>query len=154
VATATKHFAEARKLYEELAAEAPNDRAVQARLAEVTLWCGAHGEAVERLRLGLDADFRQPALWRTYVDAAGGAPNLTAAQLKLLLRVADEPPPVEEREARTRYLSRLAWAVLREGERTHDVALQARAAGLLDQARGLDARDAATRRELASVLVA
>jgi tetratricopeptide (TPR) repeat protein/cellulose synthase/poly-beta-1,6-N-acetylglucosamine synthase-like glycosyltransferase len=154
VAAGTRHFAEARKLYEELVAEAPGDRAVQARLAEATLWCGGHAEAVERLRLVLDADFQQPSLWRSYVDAVASAPTLTDVQLKLLLRIADETTPVEEKEARTRYLSRLAWALRREGDRCRDANLRARADTFLNEAVALGSEDAATQRELAGVLVA
>lgn len=154
VLAATQHFKEAQGLYEELAKAAPRDAAVQADLAEVTLWAGAPAAALERLRPLLEADVRQARLCRSFVDAAAGVPALTEPQLHLLQRLAEGPLPVEGPTDQALYLSRLSWSLWREGERLRQPALRTRAETLLDKALALKPADAKARQELAGVLVA
>jgi tetratricopeptide (TPR) repeat protein/cellulose synthase/poly-beta-1,6-N-acetylglucosamine synthase-like glycosyltransferase len=154
VLVATQHFTEAHALYEELSRENPADRSLQSALAEATLWIGNHAQAVERIEKLLLADFKKPALWRSFIDAAAGSPTLTEAQRNLLLRVAAEPPPVTDPDGRALYLSRLAWVFQREAERSNELSLHEKAVVLLDQALAAGPKDAKARRELAGVLVA
>ncbi len=149
---ATGRLAEALPWFEGLAAANPNDQELRARLALVTVWSGAYAKGLERLTPLLQADFRQPALWTAFVDAASGAPSMTSEQVDLALRIAAGPIPVEGEEAQTLFLSRLAWALIREGQRTKSEAWQLDANKLLDQAMKRAPRGPKTRRELAGVL--
>ncbi len=149
---ATGRLAEALSWFEELAAANPNDPELRARLALVTVWSGAYAKGLERLTPLLQADFPQPILWRAFVDASSGAPRMTDEQVRLALRIAAEPIPVRGEEAQTLFLSRLAWALLREGQRTKTEAWQAEANELLDGAVKRTPHDPNARKELAGVL--
>src|SRR5262249_29673116 len=72
--------------------------------------------------------------------------TMTRPQVQLGLRIAARPVP-ESAPDKAAYLSRLAWALQREGE--HD-----RAVELLDKAVALQPKEPATRQELAGVLMA
>ena len=149
---ATGRLGEALPWFEELAAANPNDPELKTRLALVTVWAGAYAKGLERLTPILQADFRQSALWSTFVDAASGAPSMTDEQVELALRIVAEPIPAQGEEAQTLFLSRLAWALLREGRRTKTEAWQAQANELLDRAVKRTPHDSEVRKELAGVL--
>ncbi|HVS37471.1 MAG TPA: tetratricopeptide repeat protein [Gemmataceae bacterium] len=149
---ATGRLGEALPWFEELAAANPNDVELQTRLAQVTVWAGAYAKGLERLTPLLESDFQRPDLWPTFVDAASGAPSMTTAQVDMALRIAKGPIPVEGDDAQALFLSRLAWALLREGQRAKTDAWQAEANGLLDKAVKLHPHESPTRRELAGVL--
>jgi tetratricopeptide (TPR) repeat protein/cellulose synthase/poly-beta-1,6-N-acetylglucosamine synthase-like glycosyltransferase len=149
---ATQRLGEALPWFEELAAANPNDLELQARLALVTVWSGAYAKGLERLTPLLQRDFQQPALWTAFADAASGAPLMTAEQAELALRIAATPATVRGDDAETLFLSRLAWALLREGQRTKTEAWREEANQLLDRAVKQAAHQPTTRRELAGVL--
>jgi cellulose synthase/poly-beta-1,6-N-acetylglucosamine synthase-like glycosyltransferase/predicted Zn-dependent protease len=132
-------------LFEKLTAEAPKDRALQVRLAEVTLWSGAYDHALDRFHALLEAQFEHPELWRNYIDAAASAAGtLTEAQTRMTIRIHDRRAAVE---IKVEYLSRMAWVMIRLKETT-------RAEKLLDRALSLKPTDPAVRKELAGVLAA
>ena len=148
VLTAAQQFAEAKTLLEELAKDDPTDPTLAGRLAQTTLWGGDPAGALTQLHQALTANFDQPGLWPSYIDAAAALTGgtLTPDQLRMALRIAERPLPKEAPD-QALYLSRLAWVLHREGEKV-------RAAELLDQAVALDPKDPKTRRELAGVLTA
>ncbi len=115
---------EALPWFEELAAANPNDLELRIRLALVTVWSGAYAKGLERLTPLLQADFQQPGLWATFVDATSGAPRMTDEQVQMAMRIAAGPIPVQGEDAQMLFLSRLAWALLREGQRTKTDAWQ------------------------------
>jgi tetratricopeptide (TPR) repeat protein/cellulose synthase/poly-beta-1,6-N-acetylglucosamine synthase-like glycosyltransferase len=140
--------------FENLARAYPKDAELQMRLAEVTVWSGAYDRGIDRVAHLLEDDFKRKGLWHSYVDAAAGVSTMTEAQIELALRLADEPFPMEGDAARTTYLSRLAWALHREGERRHRTTWQVRVLDLLKRAMRIDSRDLDARRELAGMLTA
>jgi len=71
--------------FEEFGGGNPKDAELQVRLAQVTVWSGAYAKGLDRLEKVLNADFQQPVLWPTYVDAASGAPSMTETQRELAL---------------------------------------------------------------------
>ncbi len=154
VLTAVQRFAESRALLEALAKDHPKDVALQGDLARVSLWAGNPAEALSRVQAILESDFQQPELWRTYADAASRVPELNPKQTDVALRIANQPTPQMGKEDEALYLSRLGWALYREGERTKTPALRNRSGVLLDRAVALQPKDPKAREELAGVLVA
>jgi tetratricopeptide (TPR) repeat protein/cellulose synthase/poly-beta-1,6-N-acetylglucosamine synthase-like glycosyltransferase len=152
VLVATGRWEVALPWFEELAAADLKDLELQARLAQVTVWSGNYVKGLGRLAVLLEADFEQRSLWQTYVDAAASVPAMTEDQTKLAVRIAEAPIPVEGDTARVLFLSRLAWALLREGQRTRTEAWHGKADSLLDQALKLRPNDPRVRIELAGVL--
>jgi predicted Zn-dependent protease/cellulose synthase/poly-beta-1,6-N-acetylglucosamine synthase-like glycosyltransferase len=140
-----KDYPEALTLLEKLAHDLPQDRALQVRLAEVTLWSGGHDKALARYQALLEVRFDQPELWRGYADAAASAGQLTAEHARVAARIADQAVAGEAKDAV--FLTRLAWVLhrLKEAER---------AGALLDRAVALRPQDPAARKELAGVLAA
>ena len=148
VLAAAGRFADALPWTDELAKANPADADLQRRFAEVALGAGAYDRVAERLTPMLDGNFDQPPLWLPFVDAVAGMKRgaVTPTQVKLLGRLAARPVPDAVAD-KALYLSRLAWALHREG--------QTEAAGpLLEQAVALAPKDAKTRRELAGLLTA
>jgi tetratricopeptide (TPR) repeat protein/cellulose synthase/poly-beta-1,6-N-acetylglucosamine synthase-like glycosyltransferase len=154
VLTAVQRFPEARALLEGLAKDYPKNIALQGDLARVSLWAGNPAEALARLQTILETDFQQPELWRSYADAASVVPELNPKQTDLALRIADQPTPRVSKPEDAVFLSRLGWALYREGERTKTPTLRSRAGVLLDRAVALQPKDAKAREEIAGVLVA
>jgi predicted Zn-dependent protease len=132
-------------LIEKQARTAPQDRRLQVRLAEVTLWSGDYDQAVARFQALLDEDFDQPPLWRCYVDAAASTEMLlTENHARMVLRIHERRAGVE---TRVEYLSRLAWVLFRLKELP-------KVEKLLDRALSLHPTEPAVRKELAGVLAA
>ncbi len=146
VLLATKRFSDALAMLEPLAKEAPDDPSAQALLAQATFWAGKTSLAMPRLYALLEKDFEQPSLWSTFVDAAGASKGLLAKQRSMLSRLVDKPAPDTGTDPAL-YWSRLAWVLHREGFADKSKTVLARALAL-------EPRDAATRLELAGVLVA
>jgi cellulose synthase/poly-beta-1,6-N-acetylglucosamine synthase-like glycosyltransferase/predicted Zn-dependent protease len=131
--------------FQKRAGEEPDDRQLQVRAAEVTLWSGAHDQALGRFQALLEDQFDQPALWRAYIDAAAGVEGrYTPEQARLVQRLYDR---FAGAEARPEYLSRLAWVLFRLKE-------TAKVERLLDRTLALKPTEPAVRRELAGVLAA
>jgi predicted Zn-dependent protease/cellulose synthase/poly-beta-1,6-N-acetylglucosamine synthase-like glycosyltransferase len=139
-----KDYPQALALLRRLAQTDPQDTGLAVRLAEVTLWSGDHDGALGRFQALLKVDFDQPRLWPGFVDAAAGAPRLTAEQARLARRIADR---AAGSSAGPQYLARLAWVL-------HRLKEPARARALLDQAVALKPVEPAARRELTGVLAA
>jgi tetratricopeptide (TPR) repeat protein len=132
-------------LFEKLGRAAPQDRQLQVRLAELSLWSGDYNRALVRFQALLDDDFEQRQLWRSYVDAAASAEMpLTQAHRRTALRLYER---MATAETKVEYLSRLAWMLYRLKE-------TARVEKLLDRAMSLRPTEAAVRKELAGVLAA
>jgi tetratricopeptide (TPR) repeat protein len=132
-------------LFEKLGREAPQDRQLQVRLAELSLWSGDYNRALVRFQTVLDEEFEQRQLWRSYVDAAASAEMpLTEAHRRTALRLYEW---MATAETKVEYLSRLAWVLNRVKE-------TARVEKLLDRAVSLRPTEAAVRKELAGVLAA
>jgi len=154
VLVATGRLSEGLSWFEDLARTFPQNRDFQIRLAEVTVWAGEYVRGLERLEKVLGADLMPRSLWHTFVDAASSAPTLTASQVEVALRLAKGPLPLQGVSGQTLYLSRLAWSLFREGERTKSAVSLAPVQGLLDRALQLQPRDPPVRRELAGMLTA
>jgi tetratricopeptide (TPR) repeat protein len=154
VLVATGRLPEALRWFEDLAATSPNSRALQVRLAEVTVWAGQYERGLERVARLLDADETQRNLWPTFVDAASSAKTMTDKQVELARRLAAAPVPIEGAEAQMLYLSRLSWVLLREAKRLKPEEAPPLINALLDQALRLRAPQTQARRELAGVLTA
>jgi cellulose synthase/poly-beta-1,6-N-acetylglucosamine synthase-like glycosyltransferase/tetratricopeptide (TPR) repeat protein len=157
-----KEYKESQKIFEELAAQDPSNSSYAVRLAEVALWSGDATRALERYEALLRKDFRQPALWVGFVDAAAASPHLDPAQITLAQAVRDAAADGEHRttaalEALRRdnhewdevpFLTRLAWVVI---EHLKD---PQQAQVLLDRAVALKPTQPDRRKELAGVLAA
>jgi cellulose synthase/poly-beta-1,6-N-acetylglucosamine synthase-like glycosyltransferase/tetratricopeptide (TPR) repeat protein len=140
-----KDYPEALALLEQLARDDPGDPELPVRLAEVTLWSGAYDKALTRFQALLEAKFDQPELWRSFVDAAAGAPQLTDAHAGLAVRIYERTDAEEAKDVV--FLARLAWVLQRVKE-------TAKASALLDRAVVLRPPGPAARKELAGVLAA
>jgi cellulose synthase/poly-beta-1,6-N-acetylglucosamine synthase-like glycosyltransferase/predicted Zn-dependent protease len=140
-----KDYPEAISLMERLASESPQDTELAVQLAELTLWSGDHEKAAARIQALLDASFEQPALWRAFVDAAAGLPQLADPQAALIMRIYERVASAESSDVTL--LARLAWLVYRARE-------PGKAGTLLDRAIALRPRDEGVRRELAGTLAA
>ena len=151
---AAHRFNEALAIYEDLVRLYPHDAELRIRLAELTLWSGANGRAVGRFEELLQTDADQPRLWRGFVDAASGATSLTPSQARLVLRLAEKPPEFADADEEAAYLSRLAWALVRDADRDKPDERWERAKALLTRAVAAQPRDPKVRRELAGVLAA
>jgi predicted Zn-dependent protease/cellulose synthase/poly-beta-1,6-N-acetylglucosamine synthase-like glycosyltransferase len=153
VLAGTGHSAEARALYEDLARANPRSGEIQIALAEVELGASAWPKALEHLESVAETEAKLPHWRQLFVDAAAGADTLTAPQARLLLQIADGPAPGDAKQ-QALYLSRLSWALVREGKRENAPALGIRARALLDKAMALEPSDARVRQELTGVLLA
>jgi predicted Zn-dependent protease len=145
ILTWKKDYPEALALMQKLAEEDPTDAELPLRIAELTLWSGDYAKALARLQALLEAKFNQPELWRSFVDAAASAPQLTDAQVGLAVRIAEQAAVKETKDAA--FLARLAWLLYRAKE-------PAKAGSLLDRAMALKPKDTGVRRELAGTLAA
>src|SRR5262249_27379468 len=76
VLTGRKQFAEATRLYQELAAAHPDDATIPLKLAELALATGEYDIALARYQERLDKNVNQPAVWKSYIDAAASAKKL------------------------------------------------------------------------------
>jgi cellulose synthase/poly-beta-1,6-N-acetylglucosamine synthase-like glycosyltransferase/predicted Zn-dependent protease len=151
---ATGRLKEGLRWFEDLVEASPGNRELLLRRAEVTVWAGDFALGLDRVEQVLGSNLEPHSLWHTFVDAASSSQALSPAQLEIACRLADQPVPEQATEARTAYLSRLAWAIFREAERAHSTARQPTVTRLLDEALRLHARDRALRLELAGVLTA
>jgi tetratricopeptide (TPR) repeat protein/cellulose synthase/poly-beta-1,6-N-acetylglucosamine synthase-like glycosyltransferase len=140
-----KDYAEALTLFEKLAQDDPKDAELPLRLAEVTLWSGDHDKALFRFQALLEANFDQPELWPSYVNAAAGAHKLDARQVDLAAQIGEKALAEESKDVAL--LTRLAWVL-------HRLKADAKAGSLLDRAVALQPPDPAIRKELAGVLAA
>ncbi|HJT76247.1 MAG TPA: tetratricopeptide repeat protein, partial [Gemmataceae bacterium] len=132
-------------LMQKLAAESADDRSLQVRAAEVTLWSGSYEDALKRFGALLDEQFDQPELWRPYIDAAASTEGgFTTAQARVIDRIHERRAAVENK---AEYLSRLAWVLYRLKETP-------KVEKLLDRALALKPEEPSVRRELAGVLTA
>jgi cellulose synthase/poly-beta-1,6-N-acetylglucosamine synthase-like glycosyltransferase/tetratricopeptide (TPR) repeat protein len=132
-------------LVEKLAREAPKDRRLQVRLAEMTLWSGDFDKALGYFQGILEDQFEQPELWRSYIDAAASSTvALTKAHRRMAVRLYDLRSALE---FRVEYLCRLAWVFhrLREVPKVN---------ALLDRALALRPTEGVARKELAGMLAA
>jgi predicted Zn-dependent protease/cellulose synthase/poly-beta-1,6-N-acetylglucosamine synthase-like glycosyltransferase len=132
-------------LFDQLARITPDDPELPVRQAEVTLWSGAHDEALARYQALLDAHFEQRALWPGYAAAASSARELTDAQHRTFLRIAGQLTAEDSKEGV--FLGRVAWVLHRLEEPEQAGALADRAAQALPD-------EPAARKELAGVMAA
>lgn len=142
--------------FEDLAGKSPDDLELQARLGEVTVWAGKFELGLARLEGVFKIEFNRPNQWRPYVDGSSSAAKMTEDQVKFLLRIADQPSPIPESErgARVLYLSRMAWALWREGDRTLHAEWVTRANQLLSDALAMKPDTPKVLFELAGTLTA
>lgn len=143
--TAAGNFQSALPIYEEIVKDHPESTEFLLPLANVTLWCKKYDLALARFQPLLEADFEQPKVWESFIDSASSAADVTPAQIKIALRIADQP--IIRASDNVAILSRLAWVLLRGNETK-------RANELLDRAIALKPETASIRRELAGVLTA
>jgi cellulose synthase/poly-beta-1,6-N-acetylglucosamine synthase-like glycosyltransferase/predicted Zn-dependent protease len=154
VLVATGRLKEGLRWLEDLVEAFPGNRELLLRRAEVTVWAGEYALGLNRVEQVFGSNLEPHSLWHTFVDAAASAPSLSPAQMDIACRLADQPVPVQATGARTAYLSRLAWALYRESERSHATARLPTVNRLLDEALRLHPSDRALRLELAGVLTA
>jgi tetratricopeptide (TPR) repeat protein len=145
VLTWKKDYPQALALMTKLAEADKTDTELPLRLAELMLWSGDYDKALERFQGLLEANFDQPALWHSFVDAAASAREVTDAQRALALRIGERTIAAESRDAA--FLARVGWLLYRAGEST-------KATVLLDQAVALHPQEPGVRRELAGTLAA
>jgi tetratricopeptide (TPR) repeat protein/cellulose synthase/poly-beta-1,6-N-acetylglucosamine synthase-like glycosyltransferase len=138
-----KRYAEAGKLYEELAGAYPDDPAIPLRLAELALWSEDYDTALARYQELLDKIPDQPALWRGYVDAAASAKTLPATSRATAIHVHQKTRAAPAGDSV--FLTRLAWVLRRVKELD-------RAIDALEKALALDPDSRATRLQLAETL--
>ncbi len=117
VLTAAQRFPEARALLEGLIKDDPADPTLQGRLAQTLLWGGDPAGALTQLHQALTANFDQPGLWSSYIDAASGMTKgtLTPDQVKMALRIAERPAP-ETAPDKVLYLAPGLGAASRRGK--------------------------------------
>jgi tetratricopeptide (TPR) repeat protein/cellulose synthase/poly-beta-1,6-N-acetylglucosamine synthase-like glycosyltransferase len=118
----------------------PRDREQVARLYSAAKRFDA---AAAEFQMMLEANFKQPALWRDFVDAAASAKKLSPAGVALAERLAKEPDVQKSDEGA--FLSRLAWTLIKN-EKKEPATL------LLDRAAALPNLVPETRREIAGVM--
>jgi predicted Zn-dependent protease len=154
VLTAARRYADASGLYEGLARDFPGDVDVRIRLAELAAWGGDTARGLARFEQLWNDGVRGPRVWRGMVNAAASAKSVTATQTDLIATLADDMPHFSESGEEAQYLSRLSWALVREGKAAHRREWLDKAGQLLDRAVALPAPEAAVVRELAGVLSA
>jgi predicted Zn-dependent protease len=154
VLVATGRLKEGMRWFEDMAEAFPKDRDLQIRRAEVTVWAGEYSKGLDRVEAVLGTDLEPRSLWHTFVDAASSAPAMSASQTKIARRLAESPMPVEGPAARAAYLSRLAWSLFRESDRSAAAEDMPTVHRLLDQALRLQPSERGLRLELAGVLTA
>jgi cellulose synthase/poly-beta-1,6-N-acetylglucosamine synthase-like glycosyltransferase/tetratricopeptide (TPR) repeat protein len=145
VLTWKKEYPEAITLTQRLADAEPQDTELPVRMAELSLWSGDYEKAATRFQDLLESNFDRPELWRGFVDAAAGLPQIADGQAALIRRLYDKIAQTESRDVE--FLARLAWLVYRARE-------PAKAGILLNRALALKPRDENIRRELAGTLAA
>jgi cellulose synthase/poly-beta-1,6-N-acetylglucosamine synthase-like glycosyltransferase/tetratricopeptide (TPR) repeat protein len=142
-ALARNNRARAGQLLAELHQVPPASPEVRARLANLELWYGNSAAALAQYRSLLEKDPTPPSQWQHgYVDAAASAPELTAADAKLIKSIAETAAEDSEDIV---FLSRLAWVL----HRLKEPALQEE---VLERALFLDPEEPAARKELANAL--
>src|SRR5262249_2195143 len=109
-----KDYKEARALLEELAQEDPKDAELPLRLAEITLWSGDYDRALTHFQGLLEANFDQPDVWRSFVDAAASAQTLKQDQIMLAVRIYERMGEAEAKDVV--FLARMAWLLHRGKE--------------------------------------
>jgi predicted Zn-dependent protease len=154
VLVATERLREGLRWFEDPATAFPMNRDFQVRLAEVTVWAGEYVQGLGRVEKVLGTDLEPESLWHTFVDAASSATSMTPGQIQVALRLAGQPVPGRGADEQAVYLSRLSWALYREGERARPAAWNRRVNALLDQALALKPRATRVRTELAAMLTA
>ncbi len=140
----------------------PADRqAFDARLALVTFWSKNVREGIRLIQESLAQKFDQPELQVAFVEAASASDRgaMTANQLVMLKKLANlEPKERPKAPDPALYLSRLAWALYREGnpedEAKADKEMVDMALKLLNDAIAANPQGPAARAEVAGVLVA
>jgi tetratricopeptide (TPR) repeat protein len=147
-----KQFDEAESQLRAVLEANPRDKRALQWLAQVSLWRGQSASALRQLEERLVEDFGQPALWADYATALANVPRPTPQQIALALRIAEQP--AGDGPDAVSMLTRLAWALYREGKRTADPRLVDRATALADHAVRRRPRGGEQRRELAGVLTA
>jgi tetratricopeptide (TPR) repeat protein len=139
-----KKLDEAAVIFEQLQKANALDARLPRKLAEVALWAGHYGKALERYHDLLARDWRQPDLWAGYVDAASGAKKLPEdPHKKMVLRLYEAV--VANTPGDAVFLSRFGWVMRRLDEPKKGVTL-------LKYALTLNPRDRETRRLLAEAL--
>jgi predicted Zn-dependent protease len=154
VLVATGRLKEGLGWFEELVKSFPANRELLIRRAEVTVWAGEYARGLDRLEKVLGPDLEPDSLWHTFVDAASSAPSMSASQLGIARKLAERPVPVKDVPGRAAYLSRLAWSLYREAERSGAKGPPATVNRLLDEALALKPAGRELRLELAGVLTA
>jgi predicted Zn-dependent protease/cellulose synthase/poly-beta-1,6-N-acetylglucosamine synthase-like glycosyltransferase len=154
VLVATGRLKEGLRWFEELVEAFPNNRDLLLRRAEVTVWAGEYARGLDRVEQVLGPNLEPRSLWHTFVDAASSAPSMSPSQTSLALRLAEQPVPVSGVTARAAYLSRLAWSLFRESDRTNTTTSLPVVNRLLDEAMRLQPPGRELRLELAGVLTA
>jgi predicted Zn-dependent protease len=144
VALAKNERDRARKLLAEVREVPPESIDLQSRLANLELWADDGAAALVEYRNLLEKNPSRSEWWPGFIDAASTAPQLTAADAKLIR-------PIAEKSARDGadavFLSRLAWVL----HRLKETALCER---VLNRALSLKPAEPAARKELAGVLAA
>src|SRR5262249_8300783 len=138
-----KRYAEAGKLYEELARDHPDDTAIPLKLAEVALWSEDYDTALIRFQELLEKNPDQPAIWKGYVDAAASAKTLPESCRAMAVHVHQKVRSTAAGDAV--FLTRLAWVLRRVKE--PDRAIEA-----LERALALDPNSRSIRLQLAETL--
>jgi cellulose synthase/poly-beta-1,6-N-acetylglucosamine synthase-like glycosyltransferase/tetratricopeptide (TPR) repeat protein len=143
--TGRKAYPEALALIQQLGEEDPADAQLPVELAQVLVWSGDYARGLARLEKLLEADFNRPALWKSFVDAAASAPELSRGQARLALRIYEHT--VAGKPTDVPFLARLAWLLHRANE-------PGKASALLERALALRPEGTGLRRELAGTLAA
>jgi predicted Zn-dependent protease len=120
VLTGRKQFAEATRVYQELAAAHPDDASIPLKLAELALATGEYDIALARYQERLDKNVNQPAVWKSYIDAAASAKKLPEATRATAVYIHDKLRGQSTTDAV--YLTRLAWVLRRVRELGRSIA--------------------------------
>lgn len=83
-----KDFGRARAQLEQVLSVKKGDLAVQLKLANLIFWSGDQTAALARYQKLLDASFDQPAAWAGYMSAAAAQKEISAANVRLILKLA------------------------------------------------------------------
>jgi cellulose synthase/poly-beta-1,6-N-acetylglucosamine synthase-like glycosyltransferase/tetratricopeptide (TPR) repeat protein len=130
-------------LFRKLAQESPQDRRLQGRHADVTLWSGDFNQALDLFQVLIDEQFDAAELRRSYLDAAASSTRIfSRVHHQTALRIYEA---CAKSEISVEYLSRLAWVLYRLKE-------EVKVNRLLDRALALRPTEPAPRRELAGML--
>jgi cellulose synthase/poly-beta-1,6-N-acetylglucosamine synthase-like glycosyltransferase/predicted Zn-dependent protease len=143
VLTWKKDYPQALALMRKLADSDGAEADMPLRMAELLLWSGDYDKALDRFQGMLEANFEQPDLWHSFIDAAASARELTPGQAALVVRIHERTAATPTKDAA--FLARLAWLLYRAKE-------PAKASALLDRALALKPKEAGVRRELAGTL--